>query len=59
MIKIKHVSKLITMAIKAHCEIKPCCLSGNLIDAFTVYGGKVMFWYNDKDNNTHVVSIAL
>ena len=59
MIQLKHTSNLIRQAINRHGEIKPCCLSGILIDAFTTYAGKVLFWYNDKDGSTHVVTCEL
>lgn len=47
--------KLITEAKHKYGKIKPC--SGKAIDeCFTVYKNKLMFWFNDEDNDTRIVS---
>ena len=50
----KHV-KLIEKAKRKFGSIYPCCHTQRWIDCFSVYNGKLYFWFNADDHSTHVV----
>lgn len=47
--------RMITEAQNQHREIYPCGGFGSLSDCFTVEAGRVLFWFNTKDNSTHAI----
>ena len=45
---------LIRKAKMKYGRISPCCNKSDWIDCFSVYNGKLYFWFNAHDNSTHV-----
>jgi hypothetical protein len=48
-------SALIQQARREYGNIAPCSSYDSLYDCFTVEFGKVMFWFNTIDNDTHLL----
>ena len=53
--KVKH--DLINKAKKIYKEIYPCGAKSSIHDCFTSIeqGKKIVFWFNTKDNDTHIM----
>ena len=51
--------KLIEKAVRLHNDIYPCSTKGRLDDCFTVDEDTLIFWFNTKDNSTHILSEAI
>ncbi len=45
---------LFKKAVKKYKKIFPCSRSRRFKDCFTVYEDTLYFWFNTKDQNTHV-----
>lgn len=50
--------QLIKQAKKRHSKIYPCGKMTSLRECFTELEDRMLFWYNTKDRNTHVVMSA-
>lgn len=48
--------KLIEEAKKRDRSISPCAHFDSFWDCFTIHEGKLLFWYNDKEGSTRIVS---
>ncbi len=52
----KKVKKnMIREAKKLHSKIFPCGTKENLEECFTITEDAILFWYNTRDKDTHVV----
>jgi hypothetical protein len=51
--------KLITQAQRQYRYIWPCAAKDSLDECFTVSRGKLIFWFNTRDNSTHIMSEPL
>ena len=47
--------KLLQRAIKEHSKIQ-LCSDKSFDECFTQEKGKLYFWFNNEDGNTHVIS---
>ena len=50
---------LIAKARIKHKRIFPCSGKVKLRDCFTIEDNRILFWFNTKDQNTHVMSRSL
>jgi len=50
----KH-ERLIQKAIEKHERIRPCADKSEFRECFSVFGNKLIFWYNTEDDSTHVL----
>ena len=48
--------KMIRQAQKQYQQIYPCMTKKFLGDCFTVEENQILFWFNTKDDSTHVLS---
>jgi len=56
MLKEKQIKeRMIVKAKSMYGEITPCDSHKDFSTCFTIYEGKLMFWFNDKTNNTKVI----
>ena len=46
---------LIQQARQQYGSIVPCSSRDSLYECFTVEFGKIMFWFNTVDNDTHLL----
>jgi hypothetical protein len=46
---------LIQQALREYGAISPCSTRDSLYDCFTVEFGRLMFWFNTQDNDTHLL----
>ncbi len=50
---------MIESAIDSYSEIYPCVGRESFDECFTVYDGKLHFWFNTADRTTHLLSERL
>jgi hypothetical protein len=51
--------QMIRQALDEHREIFPCGGRVGLGECFTIHREKVLFWFNTRDDSTHVLMMAL
>ncbi len=51
--------RMIDKAVKIHRDIYPCSATQSFNDCFTVEEDTLIFWFNTKDNSTHIMSEAI
>jgi hypothetical protein len=51
--------KMINKAKTLHDDIYPCSSKQDLDECFTVDEDTLIFWFNTKDNSTHILSEAI
>lgn len=51
--------KLIAKAIDKHKEIYPCSDKVSFDDCFTIHKDKLVFWYNDSELSTHILTESI
>ena len=47
--------RLLEEVTKNHETIYPCGTKSNLDDCFDIVGDTLLFWFNTRDKNTHMV----
>jgi hypothetical protein len=52
-------AKLINDAKSLYGKIKPCGKRVSFDECFTVYQGKILFWFNSSDDSTKILSETL
>jgi hypothetical protein len=45
-------------AVEKFGSVRPC-YGKSFFECFTAYNGKVQFWFNTLDDNTHVLSASI
>jgi hypothetical protein len=52
----KSRKRLIRAAVKKHGRILPCTNCLTLSDSFTQWEGRLVLWFNTRDNTTHALA---
>jgi hypothetical protein len=52
-------NRLIEQARRQYRDIYPCGLKKNLTECFTLHNNRLIFWFNTRDNTTHMLTSDL